>query len=126
MQARNRFSLVLVLCTALFTASIQSAAYGGVISTEQYLSAIDREATIARIDAVLARDEVRRQLEHHGVDPAAASARVAALTDRELQTLATDLESLPAGGNALAVVGIVFLVLLILELVGVIDIFKKI
>jgi uncharacterized membrane protein (Fun14 family) len=126
MQARNRFSLVLVLCTALFTASIQSAAYGGVISTEQYLSAIDREATIARIDAVLARDEVRRQLEHHGVDPAAASARVAELTDRELQTLATDLESLPAGGNALAVVGIVFLVLLILELVGVIDIFKKI
>ena len=126
MQARNRFSLVLVLCTALFTASIHSAAYGGVISTEQYLNAIDREATIARIDAVLARDEVRRQLEHYGVDPAAASARVAALTDQELETLATDLESLPAGGSALAVVGIVFLVLLILELVGVIDIFKKI
>jgi uncharacterized membrane protein (Fun14 family) len=126
MQARKCCSLVFVLCTALFAASIQSAAYGGVISTEQYLSAIDREATIARIDAVLSRDEVRRQLEHYGVDPAAASARVAALTDQELQTLATDLESLPAGGSALAVVGIVFLVLLILELVGVIDIFKKI
>jgi uncharacterized membrane protein (Fun14 family) len=126
MQARNRCSLVTLLCTALFAASIQSAAHGGVISTEQYLNALDREATIARIDAVLAREEVRRQLEQYGVDPAAASARVAALTDQELQVLATDLESLPAGGDLLAIVGITFLVLLILELVGVIDIFKKI
>ena len=31
----------------------------------------------------------------------------------------------PAGGDALAVIGIVFVVLVILELVGVIDIFKK-
>jgi uncharacterized protein DUF6627 len=126
MQTRNRCSLVSLLCTALVAASIQSAAYGGVISTEEYLSAIDREATIARIDAVLAREEVQRSLEHYGVDPAQASARVAALTDQELQTLATDLEDLPAGGDLLAIVGIVFLVLLILELVGVIDIFKKI
>jgi len=36
------------------------------------------------------------------------------------------MAGLPAGADALAVIGIVFLVLLILELVGVIDIFKKI
>ena len=33
--------------------------------------------------------------------------------------------TLPAGGDALAIIGIVFLVLIILEVVGVIDIFKK-
>jgi hypothetical protein len=32
---------------------------------------------------------------------------------------------LPAGGDALAIIGIVFLVLLILEAVGVLDIFKS-
>jgi len=32
---------------------------------------------------------------------------------------------MPAGADALAVIGIVFLVLLILEAVGVIDVFKK-
>ena len=105
MQARNRNSLVSLLSAALVAASIQSAAYGGVIGTEEYLNAIDREAAIARIDAVLARDEVRKSLEHYGVDPAAATARVAALTDQELQTLATDPESLPAGGDLLAVAG---------------------
>jgi hypothetical protein len=69
---------------------------------------------------------VRTRLEQYGVDPAAATARAASLTDQELQMLADDLESLPAGGDLLGVVGIVFLVLLILELVGVVDIFKKI
>jgi hypothetical protein len=105
---------------------LQSAAYAGVISTQEYLTAVDREATKARIDAVLAREEVRKSLEQYGVDPVAADARIAALTDQELEQLATDLESLPAGGDLLAVLGIVAIVLLILELVGVIDIFNKI
>ena len=60
-----------------------------------------------------------------GVDPAKVESRVAALTDGELRALADKVNDAPAGGDALAVVGIVFIVLLILEAVGVIDIFKK-
>jgi Family of unknown function (DUF6627) len=125
MPTANRTPVVLLLCAALFAGSIQSAARGGVVGTQEYLTAVDREAAIARVDAVLAREEVRSQLEHYGVDSAAAHERVAALTDEELQALADDLDELPAGGSLLAVVGIAFIVLLILELVGVIDIFKK-
>ena len=126
MHRRNRSSLVLVLATSVFASSLQHAAYAGVIATQEYLTAIDRAATLARIDAVLARDEVRSRLEQLGVDPLAATERIAALTDQELQLLATDLDNLPVGGDAIGVIGIVFLVLLILELVGVIDIFNKI
>lgn len=126
MRTRRRNSLVAVLAATLLAASLQSAAYAGVISTQQYLTAVDREATLARIDAVLAREEVRSRLEQHGVDPVAAEERIAALTDQELQLLATELENLPAGGDLLAVIGITFIVLLILELTGVIDIFSKI
>jgi Na+-transporting NADH:ubiquinone oxidoreductase subunit NqrC len=122
----HRHSLVAVLAVSLFSSSLQSAAYAGVISTQQYLTTLDREATRARIDAVLAREEVRSKLEQYGVDPAMTDARLAALTDQELEQLATDLENMPAGGSVLAVVGIVFIVLLILELTGVIDIFSKI
>jgi hypothetical protein len=60
-----------------------------------------------------------------GVDPAAASERVASLSDEELASVAGKLDALPAGGDFFAVVGIVFVVLLILELTGVIHIFKK-
>ena len=126
MRNWNRNSLVAVLATSLVATSLQSAAYAGVISTQEYITTVDREATRARIDAVLAREEVRSQLEQYGVDPVAADARIAALTDQELEQLATDLENMPAGGSALAVIGIVFIVLLILELTGVIDIFSKI
>jgi hypothetical protein len=126
MRNRTRASLALLATVSLCAASLGSAANAGVISTQQYLTAIDRSATLARIDAVLAREEVRERLEHYGVDPLAAEERIAALTDQELELLATELESLPAGGDLLAVVGIVAIVLLILELVGVIDIFNKI
>ena len=126
MRNRHRRSLVLMLTASVLAASVQSAAHAGVISTQQYLSAVDRDAALARIDAALAREEVRNRLEQYGVDPLAANERIAALTDRELEQLAGDLENLPAGGSLLGVVGIVFIVLLILELVGVIDIFKKI
>jgi uncharacterized membrane protein (Fun14 family) len=122
----HRQSLIAVLAASLFVSSVQSAAYAGVISTQEYLTAVDREATRARIDAVLAREEVRSKLEQYGVDPAETDARLAALTDPELEQLATDLENMPAGGSVLAVVGVVFIVLLILELTGVIDIFNKI
>jgi hypothetical protein len=125
MHNRRRNTLVAVLAASTFAGSLQTA-YAGVISTQQYLTAVDREATRARIDAVLAREEVRSRLEQYGVDPLAADARIAALTDQELELLATELENLPAGGDLLAIVGITFIVLLILELTGVIDIFSKI
>jgi hypothetical protein len=126
MRKRHLTSIVVVLTASLATGSLETAAYGGVISTEQYLTAIDREATLQRIDAVLAREEVRSRLEQYGVDPVAADARIASLTDQELSLLATELENLPAGGNIVGAIGIAFIVLLILELVGVIDIFNKI
>ena len=126
MRTRHRTSLVAVVAASLLVASLPRGAVAGVISTQQYLTTVDREAALARIDAVLAREEVRTRLEHYGVDPVAADERIAALTDQELSLLATELENLPAGGDLLGVVGIVFIVLLILELVGVIDIFSRI
>jgi hypothetical protein len=60
-----------------------------------------------------------------GVDPAGIEGRLDALSEAEIAALAGQIEQAPAGGDALAVIGIVFVVLIILELVGVIDIFKK-
>jgi len=126
MRNLHRSSLALMLAASLVAAVPYNAAWAGVIGTQQYLTTLDRDAALARIDAVLAREEVRDRLEQYGVDPVAANERIAALTDEELTLLATELENMPAGGNLLGVAGVVFIVLLILELVGVIDIFKKI
>lgn len=117
---------VLALSCAAQLVLAQSIAQADVIGAEQYLSTIDRRATLDRVNRTLAREDVQRALQHYGVDPAAAAERVAALNDQELIQLSENLDELPAGGSLLGTIGIVAVVLLILELVGVIDIFKKI
>jgi len=93
------------------------------------LSAVEaqgRSESLATINAALAREEVRSELSSLGVEPAQVDARLAALTDSELRSMAERIQTMPAGGDGvLAVIGVVFIVLLILELTGVIDIFKK-
>ena len=50
--------------------------------------------------------------------------RLQGLTDEEARQLAQQIEELPAGAGLIEVVGIVFVVLIVLELVGVTDVFK--
>lgn len=78
------------------------------------------------IQAFLLQETVQMQLEKMGVNPELAKSRVSALTPAEKQLVQQKITELPAGGGAVEVIGIVFIVLLILELLGVIDIFKKI
>lgn len=123
---KGRSVLFALTASALLVAPLQNASHAGVIGMDQYLETVDRAQALERVDAVLARDDVRQRLEQLGVEQGDAMARVHALNDAELVALADDLENLPAGGNLFGVVGVVFVVLLVLELVGVIDIFKKI
>ena len=74
----------------------------------------------------LLQEDVKLQLQKMGVSPELAKARVAALTPMEQQLLQQKITDLPAGAGVVEVIGIVFIVLLILELLGVTDIFKKI
>jgi len=106
---------------------LQSTAGAAVIGTQDYLAAEARAGHLTQINAALGRADVQAQLVALGVDPVQAVARAAALSDAELAVVAEQLQTLPAGGDSFfAVIGIVFVVLLILELTGVTDIFKKI
>jgi len=75
-----------------------------------------------RLAQFLARGDARAALVAQGVDPAEAQARVASLTDAEVQQIAGQLDKLPAAGDgvwvAVAVLLIVLLVVLILKVAG--------
>jgi hypothetical protein len=120
----NRF-VVYVLCLAMLNLGSPLVAQAELVTTLQAVEASTRTQDLAAVNAALAREEVRAQFAAMGVEPAQVESRVAALTDAELRTLAGQMAEMPAGADALAVIGIVFLVLLILEAVGVIDVFKK-
>ncbi len=86
-------------------------AYAGLIPTE----GSERE----RVMALIERPEVAQQLEKMGIAPHEAKARVAAMSEAELASLAARLDALPAGG-ALSnqdFILILLLVLLILVLI---------
>jgi hypothetical protein len=117
--------LVRIICLALLNLGSPVVAEAGLIGTLQAVEAGTRSGDLATVNSALAREQVRAQLLALGVDPSQVEARVAALTDGELRALAGKVSDAPAGGDALAVIGVVFLVLLILEAVGVIDVFKK-
>jgi hypothetical protein len=97
----------------------------GALGTLQAVESQNRAADLATVNTALAREQVRSQLGAMGVDAAQVDSRIAAMTDAELRSLAGEIENLPAGADALAVIGIVFLVLLSLDAVGVLDIFKS-
>jgi len=115
-----------LLAGSLALSMVVNPATASVISTQQALSAEMRADTEADVRASLARDDVRDAMRQLGVDPADADTRIAALSDAELLRMQGELDQLPAGGSALAVIGVVFVVLLILELVGVINIFNRV
>ena len=121
---RNRF-VIYVVCLAMLNLGSPLVAQAELGGTLQAVEASTRAQDLATVSSALARDQVRAQFVALGVDPAQVETRVAALTDSELRTLAGKISEAPAGADALAVIGIVFVVLLILEMVGVIDIFKK-
>jgi len=121
--ARGLNTLVL---TVFFGVSLSGPASAAVIGTQDYLRAEGRPAQLARVTAVLAREDVQRYLIRQGVDPEAARERVMHLTDAELARLAQALDGEPAGGSVLGLIGAVFVVLLILELTGVTNIFTNI
>ena len=115
---RRIVSLLLITSLAL-----PLPAQAGMLSTEAALAGNTKE----RIVSFLERSDVRAQLESLGVNPADAKARVASLSDAEAAQLASQIDSLPAGADAVGTlvwaIVVVFIVLLITDLLGVTKVF---
>ncbi len=87
------------LIASLFTMSFQSA-IAGMIGTDQAVAAASFQGERTALLTTLSRADVAGQLQSQGVDPEAAKARVSAMTDQEVATLAGKIDSLPAGANS--------------------------
>ena len=119
-----RKSSIAILSVAVFNMGLAGAAQAAIVDTSAMVTT-DREADLGAVRTQLERADVRAKMEEMGVDATAVDRRVASLNDRELHRLAADMQNAPAGGDVIWLVGAVFVVLIILELTGVIDIFKK-
>ena len=113
MKAFNRWiSRFLIVC--MVGIGFPMPASAGVVATDELATSVEKE----RVKGFLDRAEVRAQLQNMGVDADSARARVDALTDAEANELAARIDQIPAGGDVLGVLLVIFIVLLITDILG--------
>ncbi|MDD3518169.1 MAG: PA2779 family protein [Chromatiales bacterium] len=105
---------------AVHASTVQASSLVGTGTLLEAQSSFDRERLLGALD----REDVQRQLVALGVDPADARLRVERLTADELVALNERMAELPAGGNALGIIALVFIVLIITDALGYTDVFS--
>lgn len=97
----------------------QAAMIGNGQIIEEVQATLDRDAVLQ----ILARDEAQQQLIALGVSPELVTQRVAQMTDQEVAQLNQHLKELPAGGDVLGVLLVLFIVFIITDMLGATNIF---
>jgi hypothetical protein len=124
MQSNFLKRLVAIFVTVSFLSGYALPAWSGIVSTEQMLydqlQELDRDSLVS----LLGRQDVRQQLIEQGVDPDYAKQRIAALDDQQIREMQASIDQLPAGGSVVGLLVAVLLVLVILDIIGVTNIFS--
>jgi hypothetical protein len=109
---RGIASFMVVCVTAL---GLPLHANAGIVSTQEVASAT---AERAKVEAFLARDDVRQELQAQGITSVAALDRVNMMTDAEVTQLAGRIDQAPAGGDILGTIAGIAVLLLITDILG--------
>jgi hypothetical protein len=125
-QEKNRFmrevSRFVVVCMLSMSLPMHSA-LAGLVETGRVAGLAQSAEDRGRIIALLDREEVAAQLQKHGVTVDEAKARVQALSDDEVRTVLGKMDQLPAGGDVLGFLFVIFIVLLITDILGLTKVF---
>jgi hypothetical protein len=106
------------LMPCLLLAGVPMSVQAGIVTSEEALVTSAGSADRERVTAFLARDDVRQQLQAHGLSAEAALARVQAMSDAEVAQLADRVDQAPAGAGVVGTLFTVFLILLVTDILG--------
>lgn len=118
----SRVIISFVLSITLFA----QVSWAQMASTEAILSPAVSVSAHEKVSQFIARDDVAKTFEQLGVDSKMAEKRIAMMSDEEVSTIASKIDTLPAGGDFGGIVGaivFVFIVLLITDILGLTKVF---
>jgi len=118
----SRVIISFVLSITLFA----QVSWAQIASTEAILSPASTVSAHEKVSQFIAREDVAKTFEQMGVDSKMAEKRIAMLSDEEVSTIASKIDTLPAGGDFGGIVGavvFVFIVLLITDILGLTKVF---
>lgn len=113
-----------MFATLILFALVTSPVHASMVGTGEMLAAEQAHLERDQLMQTLSREDMRRQMERMGVTPEAAEERVSRMTDEEVAAINQRLAELPAGAGAVETVLIILLVLVLLDALGVTDIFS--
>ena len=99
------------------------AAQAAMISNGQIIGEVQAELNRGDVLQILAREHAQQHLKALGVSPEMVKERVSHMTDQEVAQLNQHLADLPAGGDVLGVILILFIVFIITDMLGATNIF---
>ena len=125
-KALKPMSISLAVLMFLIATPVHSV-LAAIIDTETILdSARGREAR-QYLHQMMARKDIHDAIVSQGIDPNEAWARINSLSDNEIIRIADQIDRLPAGAGLIEFLVIIilagFIVLVILDLTGVMDVF---
>jgi len=121
MNSINR-ALSLILSFLLLTLSFSQVQAAIISNTQVFQQAQhihDKEALLQ----IIKRNDVQQQLVKLGVSAADAEKRINNMTQQEIAQLNQQINELPAGGDALGLIVLIFIIFVITDVIGATDIF---
>ncbi len=114
--------LCLLLSLSLIASPIGST-QAAMIDNGQIIGEVQAELNRADVMQILEREHAQQHLKALGVSPEMVKERVSHMTDLEVAQLNQHLADLPAGGDVLGVILILFIVFIITDMLGATNIF---
>jgi hypothetical protein len=126
-QKKKAIAMLVIVSFSTFSI-ISEPAHAKMINTDEILEQSQHDLSRKSIYTFLDRSEVQKYLVDWGISPEEAKVRVDSLTDEEIENIASRMDQLPAGSDALGtIVGaalIVFIVLLVTDILGLTNVFS--
>ncbi len=114
--------LTLVLSISLISLSFGQA-HAAIVTNDQLIHQIQQQTDKAALLQTINRADVRQQMLNMGVTTAEIENRINQMTAEEIAQLNQQLEQLPAGGDVLGIIVLLFIVFVITDVIGATDIF---
>ncbi len=115
----------LVLSFILSITLFAQASWAQMASTEALFKQSVMVSSKEKVIQFTAREDVAKILGQMDVDPKMIEARVASMTEEEASKIASQIETLPAGGSSfIGAVVFVFVLLLVTDLLGLTKVFN--
>ena len=113
----------IIAASLLFSSVYVPAVQADIVGTGAMIQSAEAEQNRTHLQSLLARTDVKEELQAMGVSMDQVQARVDSMTDTEVLAVVDRIDELPAGASLGGALVVIFIVLIITDALGITDVF---